>query len=60
MQSDIYDIPIKSYNMLSIVMQDSIQKKFAEIWALKNCLCATYGQFKKQMVHKTHFLSYFY
>ena len=38
----LYDIPIKSYNMLNIDMFDSVQNNFAEIWTLKDCnLCAT-------------------
>ncbi len=30
-----YDIPIKSYSMLNIVMHESLKKKFIEIWAQK-------------------------
>ena len=33
----LYDIPIKSYNMLNIDMLGSVQNNFAEIWTLKDC-----------------------
>ncbi len=35
-----YDIPIKSYNMLNIIMHDIIENNFIEIWGQKDCnLC---------------------
>ncbi len=37
-----YNIPIKSYSMLNIVMHDNIENNFIEIWAHKDCnLCIT-------------------
>ncbi len=37
-----FDIPIKSYSMLNIVMRDIIENNFIEIWAQKDCnLCIT-------------------
>ncbi len=37
-----YDIHIKSYSMLNIVMHDIIENIFIEIWAQKDCnLCIT-------------------
>ena len=33
----IYDITIKSYSIMNIDINDSIQNNFAEIWALKVC-----------------------
>ncbi len=33
----LYDIPIKSYSMLVIVMHDIIENNFIEIWAQKDC-----------------------
>ena len=46
----LYDIPIKSYNMLNIDMFDSVQNNFAEIWALKEIYVQPYGKIKKQNV----------
>ena len=33
----LYDIPIKSYEMLNIAMYDVIENILSEIWAVKDC-----------------------
>ncbi len=56
-----YDIPIKSYSMLNMIMHDIIETNFIEIWAQKDCnLCITLWASQKANVPETPFLPYFH